>query len=55
MLYTKFLPNISSDSGGKVDFGGLAIFQQQRPYLIPEQPEFHFSEALQPCHDACEI
>ena len=25
MLYTKFKPNISSDSGGKVDFSGLAI------------------------------
>ena len=25
MLYTKFYPNISSGSGGKVDFSGLAI------------------------------
>ena len=26
MLYTKFKPNISSGSGEKVDFSGLAIF-----------------------------
>ena len=26
MLYTKMQPNISSGSGGKVDFSGLAIF-----------------------------
>ena len=26
MLYTKFKPNISSGSGGKVDFSDLAIF-----------------------------
>ena len=26
MLYTKFQPNISSASGEKVDFRGLAIF-----------------------------
>ena len=26
MLFTKFLPNILSGSGGKVDFSGLAIF-----------------------------
>ena len=26
MLLTKFQPNISSGSGGKVDFSGLAIF-----------------------------
>ena len=25
MLYTKFQPNISSGSGGKVDFSSLAI------------------------------
>ena len=26
LTYTKFQPNISSGSGGKVDFSGLAIF-----------------------------
>ena len=26
MLYTKFQPNISSGSGGKIDFIGSAIF-----------------------------
>ena len=23
--------------------------------LIPDQPEFYYSEALQPCHAACKI
>ena len=34
MLYTKFLPNILSGSGGKVDFSGLAIFSNSLNYII---------------------
>ena len=33
----------------------LLLLLHQRPYLIPEHPEFYFSEALQPCHVGCEI
>ena len=33
----------------------ILVVKQQRPYLIPEQPEFYFAEALQPCRAACEI
>ena len=29
MLNTKFQPNISSGSGGKVDFSGLVIFSNR--------------------------
>ena len=54
MLYTKFQPHISSDSGGKVDFSGLAILATTA-ILIPDQPKFHHSKTLQPCHAACEI
>ena len=54
MLFTKFQPNISSGSGGKVDIKGLAILLQQPPVLIPDQPEFYHSEALQPCDAASE-
>ena len=32
MLYTTFLPNISSDSGEKVDFSGFAIFSNSRHF-----------------------
>ena len=53
MLYSKFQPNILS-SGGNVDFSGLAILATAA-ILIPDQPEFNHSEALQPCHAACEI
>ena len=31
MLYSKFKPNISSGSGGKDDFSGLAIFSNSGP------------------------
>ena len=30
----------------KVDFSGFAIFSNSGHVLIPEQPEFYFSEAL---------
>ena len=32
MLYTKFQPNISGGSGGKVDLSGLAIFSNSCLY-----------------------
>ena len=54
LLYTKFQPTILSGSGGKFDFSGLAILATAA-ILIPDQPEFKHSEALQPCHAACEI
>ena len=54
MLYTKFQPNISSGSGEKVDFSVLAIFSNSSHFLS-QQPKFYHSEALQPCHAACEI
>ena len=54
MLYTIFQPNILSGSGGKFDFSGLAILATAA-ILIPDQPEFNHSEALQPCQAACEI
>ena len=55
MLFSKSQRNISSGSAGKVDYSGLAIFLQQRPFLIPDQPEIYYSKVLQPCHAACEI
>ena len=55
MLYTKFQPNISNGSEEKVDFRGLTIFSNNGHFLIPDQPECYHSEALQPCHAACEI
>ena len=54
MLHTKCQPNMLSGSGGKVDFSGLAILATAA-ILIPDQPEFYHSEALQPWHAACEI
>ena len=50
MLYT----NILSVSGEKFDFSGLAILATAA-ILILDQPRFNHSEALQPCHAACEI
>ena len=37
MLYTKFQPNISSGSGGKVDFSGLAILAKAA--ILDSRPE----------------
>ena len=34
MLYTKFQPNMSSGSGEKVDFSGLAIFSNSSNFLF---------------------
>ena len=48
MLYAKFQHAISSGSGEKVDFSGLGIFSNSGQLLIPNQPEFYYSEALQP-------
>ena len=55
MLYTKFQPNMSSGSGEKVDFSGLAIFSNSSNFLFLFQAEFYHSEVLQPHHAACEI
>ena len=54
MLYTEFQPNILSGSGGKFEFSVLAILATVA-ILIPDQPKFNHSEALQPCHAACKI
>ena len=54
MLYTKFYPNISSVSRGKVDSSGLAILATAAIF-DSRAAEFYFSEALQPCHAAFEI
>ena len=35
MLYTKFQPNISSVSGAKVDFSGLATFSNSGHFCFP--------------------
>ena len=55
MLCTKFQQTISSGSGEKVDFSGLAIFSNSDHFFIPDQPEFYHSEALQLCHAVSEI
>ena len=55
MLCTKFQPNISSGSGGKVDFKGLSIFSNSGHICFLSSLNFIFPEALQPCHVACEI
>ena len=46
MLFTKFLPNILSGSGGKVDFSGLAIFSNSGQIWFPSSLNFIF---LKPC------
>ena len=46
MLYTKFKSNISSDSWGKVDFSGLAIFSNSGHIWFPSSLNFIF---LKPC------
>ena len=46
MLYTNFQPNISSGSGGKIDFSGLASFSNSGHFC------FHISLKLiilKPC------
>ena len=50
MLYTKFQPNISRDSGAKFDYSGLAILATAANFYS----RYH-SEVLQPRHAACEI
>ena len=54
MLDPKFQPNMLSGSRGKFDFSGLATLAIAA-ILIPDQPKFNHSEALQPCHAAREI
>ena len=40
MLYTKFQPNISSDSGGKVHFSSLATFSNSGHFRFPTSLNF---------------
>ena len=54
MFYAKFQPNIPIDSGQEVDFSCLSILSSAA-FFIFDQAEFQQSEALQPCHAACEI
>ena len=46
MLCTKFQPNISSDSGEKVDFSGLAKFSSSGHFLFSTKLNF---DNLKPC------
>ena len=46
MLCTKFQPNISSGSGEKVDFSGLAVFSNSSHFFVLNQAEFYHSETL---------
>ena len=46
MLYTKFQPNVSSSSGEKVDFSGLAIFINSGHFLFSTRLNFII---LKPC------
>ena len=46
MLYTKFQPNISSGSGEKVDFKGLAIFSNSSHFFFSTRLNFI---GLKPC------
>ena len=42
MLHTKLLPNISSGSGRKVDFSGLANFSNSGHIPLPSSLNFIF-------------
>ena len=46
MLFTKFLSTMSSGSGEKVDFSGLAIFSNSSHFLFPTSLNFII---LKPC------
>ena len=53
--YTKYMPNIPSHSGEKVDFIGFTIFcSHWRPSWIQDHADC-YSEAQKSCHNACEI
>ena len=46
VLYPNIQPNISSGSGGKVDFNGLAIFSKSGQFFSPTSLNFII---LKPC------
>ena len=55
MLDTKFQPNMSSVSGGKVDFSGLAIFSNSGHFWFPTSLNFVIPKPCSLSHAACEI